>query len=494
MQAARTLLAVSILVLGMPVGSTPAATLNFPGCGPSIKACIDDAPSGSTIWLKTNDLIEIPASGQLQISKALSLRAAPGYEPKLGREGDAGYISMYLSPTSARTMIFSGITFQQVSVSVEIGGQATGHRVEFLNNRIENDTGSNGGAGISVYVDAPAEAAIKILNNRVNSAGVGIQASASGGPLKIIGNTVTAPVFTDSQGGIFVFAGGEGRVKGTVASNLIHGVAGCGCGTPGGFQARAFDEVVFDLRVLNNTISPAYPDTPSAGESSGIIIVHPYSHPQAKIEAALYNNLVTNAHQGITLYEDDQVAVVGDLNDTYNTTHADHIGSYDLGTLLHEDPLYMSATNFKLQETSPMRDRGRTCMPSVPLPRSDEAGKFRLVDFAVDIGAYEFASTMKGSVPGRNITDTGGSHSIRGTSGVDVVCGQGGDDFIEGEEGTDFLFGGGGDDEVRGADGTDFIHVLDGVESNDEARGGAGTDRCIYDTGDIRESCALPSG
>ena len=490
----RTLVPGLLLAAILAAPSAEAVTLVFPGCGPSIQACVNDAPTGSTIELKTNSLIPIPADDGLVIKKALTIQAAPGYNPKLGSESEPGYISVDISPSSGRTVAFRGITFQQVGTSVEVGGTASGHEVIFENNKVMNDAGTNGAYGISVYFQAPAEGSITIRNNLVNSAGVGIEASASGGPLRITGNRVTSPVRGDSQGGIFVFANGDEKVKGTIASNLVHGVAGCGCGSPSALQARAFDQTVFDLRILNNTVSPAPVDTPSSGGVYAIMIVDPYSDPEAIIKASLYNNLVANSQAGIVLYEDEQLKVRGDRNNTYNTPDGDHLGSYDLGTTTHDDPLFVSETDFRLQEASPMREGGRSCMRSIPLPRGDVARNFRLDGFFVDIGAYEYASDIPASVPGANITDGNDSHTIDGTRGIDIICGNGGNDVINAKARRDYAFGGSGSDDVSGASGNDFLFLSDGVESNDIARGGPGLDRCVTDPSDTQMSCTAPSG
>ena len=63
---------------------------------------------------------------------------------------------------------------------------------------------------------------------------------------------------------------------------------------------------------------------------------------------------------------------------------------------------------------------------------------------------------------------------LRGTAGVDVICGLGGDDQLMGLGGNDVLFGGGGDDVVVGGAGNDLLR---GAAGNDVEFGGGGNDR-----------------
>jgi serralysin len=93
--------------------------------------------------------------------------------------------------------------------------------------------------------------------------------------------------------------------------------------------------------------------------------------------------------------------------------------------------------------------------------------------------------------------DDGGAYTgLCGGDGSDVVKGQQDDDFVEGAGQNDKLYGGQGDDYL-GNDGTnapqcatnepgnDFLKSRDHVSGNDTLDGGANTDTCRIDAGDV---------
>lgn len=493
----------TLLLVLLPAPIAGAQTLTFPGCGATLKQCVHAAPPGSTIVLKTNNLIPIPDG--LNIHKGLRFVAAKGYKPKVGSNSAPVYIAAELSG-AADTFSFKGIRFLQAEVAVGVTS-GTGHRVLFENNHISNDTGSNGGAGIQIYFNNTARGSVVVRNNKVSSTGVGIDVRSQGGRAVITNNTVTTPDFGNSQEGISLSGSGSGLVKATVANNLIHDVAGCYCGNPSGILLTAFDTSTFvDLRVLNNTIVRAGENVPAGNTAYGLWI---YVSADAKLEASLYNNVVADSYSGIVLYEDAHLAVTGNLNDTFNIGGGDSTGSYDIGTLLHVDPTFVdeAADNFRLQAGSPLRDAGQTCIPSMPIPRSDAGRRFRLFGAAVDIGAYERGSYLSGAVAGVSRSGTAARDVLEGSKGIDVLCGLGGRDKLKAAGGRDFLFGGEGNDALHGGagadrirgdlgadkgfgdDGPDRLNMQDGVQGNDLADGGADQDTCVTDPGDVRQSC-----
>jgi Ca2+-binding RTX toxin-like protein len=219
--------------------------------------------------------------------------------------------------------------------------------------------------------------------------------------------------------------------------------------------------------------------------------------PQATtgtMSAKVYNNLVSSRSQGIVLYEDPSMTVTGNTNNLWNTPGGNVLGSYDLGAMYAQDPLYVDAAggDFRLSPASPLANSGQTCIPSLPLPRGDAIGMFRVAEGTVDLGAFERDSMISGRVKGKNLTGNGGPNTIRGTSGRDVICGLNGADTLYGLDGADLVIGGNGSDRAYGGDGNDRLDLLDGVET-DRAYGGAGTDICLTDPGDFRSSCTQPT-
>jgi uncharacterized delta-60 repeat protein len=109
-----------------------------------------------------------------------------------------------------------------------------------------------------------------------------------------------------------------------------------------------------------------------------------------------------------------------------------------------------------------------------------------------------------------------GDDRIFGLDGNDVLKGEGGDDLLVGDNGYDLLMGGSGADEGRGRSGNDTLrggdqgdtllggpnsdalfgdigadslNTQDTVSANDRADGGADSDSCTVDSGDIVASC-----
>jgi Ca2+-binding RTX toxin-like protein len=96
---------------------------------------------------------------------------------------------------------------------------------------------------------------------------------------------------------------------------------------------------------------------------------------------------------------------------------------------------------------------------------------------------------------------------IFGLAGVDTISGNGGagtgdpaefrlfisgmdnPDFLTGGAASDLIVGGNGGDLIKGGAGPDFLNGKDGVEGNDELRGGPDDDNCQADQGDTLISC-----
>ena len=85
---------------------------------------------------------------------------------------------------------------------------------------------------------------------------------------------------------------------------------------------------------------------------------------------------------------------------------------------------------------------------------------------------------------------------LRGNEGSDTVKGQADDDDVVGDGQNDRVYGGQGDDFIGAATGNsepgnDFLKSRDHVSGNDNLDGGANTDTCVVDAGDIVSNCEL---
>jgi Ca2+-binding RTX toxin-like protein len=504
MSRSRPFLFAWCLLAGL-VFSAPAeaATFVFPGCGPTLQKCVNAAPAGSTIKLRTDQLI--PIANTLTIDKGLRIVAAPGYDPRLGSTGTPVFINSTLSG-STPPLVFRGIHFEQVSTEVDLDS-GSDHKVVFEDNVMSDDTGSNGDRAIGVFYGGSSRGSLVVKNNRISSSGDGVVVEVQGGPMVITGNRVTSPVPTDSEQGINAAARGAGLVRAIVANNLVHDVSQCFCGNPTGMYFGMYGPGTLDMDVLNNTVVRAGENVSGGNTAVGMEFASP-ADPAGHFRAHLYNNLVTDSWNGIVVYPSGRSTIDGNLNDTYNVD-SDQLNGEDIGTLLHFAPRYVdqSHNDFKIRSHSKLRDAGQTCIASTPIPRSDAARRFRVHGGGVDIGSFEFGSNLPGQVKGVSRSGSDSPDAIKGTAGVDVLCGVGGNDAIQAGGGRDFvsggaasdqLFGGGGadrlygdlgKDHVFGEDGGDYLNVKDGVVGNDSADGGLGSDTCKTDQNDTRISC-----
>jgi hypothetical protein len=470
-----------VVLLGL-AGPASAAVRTFPGCGATLEACIASAPNGTTIQLRTNGLVAVDDS--IFVQKSLALVAAPGYRPRVGKAGPpSDFAFSVVRPKSF--VIVRGIRFEQVSLSIELDGAGGGHRIVVQGNAWQNDQGR----ALAADVGPPSKGSITIAGNNISST-TGMEVGAAGGPIAVSRNRMIGTDIVSSELGISLYARGAGTVNGTVANNLLFNFSGCNCGVNSVFAARALDTSTFALRVVNNTILDSGVDPSS--QTYGMAFMSSSADPGSQLNVALYNNTVSGVYDKGFWSWQERVHVVGDMNNSFGSVQGDLFDPTDsIGTLLHVDPQFRApgTGDYRLGASSPLANVGRTCIPGIPLERSDLGGKFRLAGEAVDIGAYERGSLLKGTVRGVNRTGTNGKNTLRGTAGMDILCGLGGNDVLSGLGGRDFLFGGPGRDQAFGGPGNDFLDLRDGVAANDLADGGAGKDVCRTDARDRRRSC-----
>jgi RTX calcium-binding nonapeptide repeat (4 copies) len=437
------------------------------------------APPNATVLLRTDRLIHIPSS--LTVTKGLTLRAAPGFRPRIGPWH--GLAELVVQPAGPRGVVsVSGIRFQEVAVGIEFA-RGSRHRAVFAHNVVRFDSGSNGGRGVDIFYSSASRGSLSVHDNDISSTGTGIRVRAQGGPALVSRNRVTAPDSTLSEGGIQLFAASSGTVQATLADNLVHDVAGCFCGNPAGILSDAFDSATLDLRVVGNTVARV--GLPSAS-AYGIWIATPDA--AAHVDASFYDNVVSST-TGPNLELASSSTATGNLNDSYGGSAPDALGSFDLGTLLTVDPRFAGAASgdFRLAAGSPLVDAGQTCITGQPLARSDLGGRFRVAGNGVDIGAYERRSRFSGATRGRNRSGSDAADVLRGGRGRDVLCGLGGDDRMSGLGGADWIDPGAGADIVHAGPGSDHVQAVDG--SRDVIFCGPGVDTAFADPADVLHGC-----
>jgi Ca2+-binding RTX toxin-like protein len=467
-----------LVALFAPAAPASAVVRTYPGCGATLAACVASAPAGATIRLHTNALIQIPDN--FDITKGLTIEASPGFKPRIGPTGTDAEISFDPAATGSHVTV-RGIRFQNVQLTIE-PGNGPGNNSIVENNRFEG-----GFEAISVSFHGTGSGSIRIVGNDITS-DMGMEVAAEVGPVTIANNRITSVTRANSEAGILLHSLGAGTVQGTLANNLVYGVSGCSCGGNSAVSVIAHNTTTFNLKIVGNTIANSGHDSDSQAYGLRLTVI---GADGAHMNASLYDNVVANVFDK-SLWIDEEVVATGDRNNTFGSAQGDSIPvAATMNTLFHVDPHFVNAAagNFRLAPGSPLANKGRTCIPGMPLSRADLAGKFRVGGSAVDIGAYERGSTVGGGVKGVNRSGSDGANTIRGTSGRDVLCGNGGNDKLFGKGGSDFLIGGLGNDRAFGGDGADRIDVKDGVTGNDRADGGPGRDTCVRDANDRRVSC-----
>lgn len=169
-------------------------------------------------------------------------------------------------------------------------------------------------------------------------------------------------------GGLIAVSDGSLSVKGNVFA-LNHGDAGAGaaslrCGSGLG----AF---------VNNTVVDNTADVGAAGDSGGV-------HLNGNCVWEVANNILWgNEGLDLMLFAQDAVLRYNDLDDLGGPEPpASSQGNINV------DPQFVSATNFRLERSSPLVDAGLDA-PLAGLPAFSHDGGPRIAGPAVDIGAYE---------------------------------------------------------------------------------------------------------
>jgi RTX calcium-binding nonapeptide repeat (4 copies) len=481
---ARIAMVSAVAALFVPAGQASAAVRNFPGtCGATLEACITAVPAGTTIRLRTNALIAIPDT--LDASKALSLEAAPGFRPKIGRTGSVIAELAFSVPAGNSNVSIRGITFRQVRLTVSyFSGR---HKTVFSGNTVRLSSGFNNDDGFSVSYGTVAFGPISILNNDISASGNGLRVWAQDGTVTIAGNTLTSPRVGDSETGLLFTAAIE-HVKAVVANNVVHHVGDCNCGLSNGLNFSVSDLATLDLWLVNNTISNI--GTSPSGSFSGVLLRPPSATP-GHANVRLYNNVIAHVNMGVQIESGATLVSSGGRNNIFATTTPTVLNSHSIGPILHTNPRFKNTNgpNYRLMDNSPLANAAAACVPGLVLPRGDAGGRFRYFGPGLDIGAFERGSTVSGSANGVSKTGTNSANRMVGTSGRDVLCGLGGNDRLFGRGNGDFLVGGLGRDRVFGGGGNDRIDLRDGVRGNDEGDGGPGLDVCRKDANDRRTSC-----
>lgn len=367
-------------------GTATAAVFGYPGAAPcdtTLQACLDSTSAGDVVEIATDG----PIDERILIRSGITLRAAEGFSPVVGRPGERGQdfqpCEFDRDAAAAQRVQIEGLTFRNVRILCTLAF-SQGHTVIYRNNVIENSVGSTATRGLSFDFRIGATGIME--RNRISTPGYPIEArlrGTSAQTVRITGNQLSTGDSALSATGIDVsiFSPSPAALRRvTVESNLLVGVAGCNCGGAVGIALYVDGEIPVAAKVNGNTLD-------SIG-STGISLV---TVRGADLDVALRNNTVSNAEGAgfaSARFEPSSLAIDDAGNNSFNNGFNDTIPGF---TRTFLDPLFehAAAGNYGLRFDSPLVDAGAPVDGIGPADR-DAADKPRIAGRRIDVGAFEF--------------------------------------------------------------------------------------------------------
>lgn len=379
---ARTMVSIfPVLGVALLPALARAATLTYPGpapCDTTLNKCIKGATSGDRIEIATS----APIVEYLSFEKSITLTGTPNVVPTIGDPnaklgGDT--IDISVTGAAATEIALRGLKLA-AGARFSTSGSGTGHRFTVT------DCEFNYGA-VSLDVRTP-NSTIELRHNVVEAlAYVGIHlrtSNAGGGIFTFAGNRITSAVATRSEEGIELIFDGTGTSTVDVASNVIHGVGGCNCGSPAGIYLSAGGSTTSTVNIAGNTIA----------DNSAPAIMFVGVPSTAKVTTTIFNNILYGSNNGVDFPpKDAALTIANGYNIQYpaavNSTQG-YTWSGSNGTV---DPVFVNAgnRNYRLNATSTLVNIGYGAAPGRSDLDADD--RPRVAGGTVDIGAYEVGSS-----------------------------------------------------------------------------------------------------
>ncbi len=404
MRSALAHFAFALLICACP---TFAATINVPADQPTIQAAINAAVTGDTVLVAPGTYKEnINFMG-----KAITVTSSGGAKVTTIDGGLAASVVTFSSGETTASVL-SGFTITNGKASFGGGGiEISSASPTILKNVIKKNQACDGD-GIEVSFGSPVIRGNQIVGNiqsgcsgGTGGGGIEIGGAASA---QVIGNMIANNNAGDGigGGGISLFAAGTP----TIMNNIFMGNTNVTTGGAISMYNLSDAVVVQNLFIKNSSpqgggvyyLVPSgangptlvnntfFDNTATTGMGSAV-----YAN-DFDVPSHLYNNIVdevsgqTAVYCGnlnsstIPLFFNNDVIASGGTN--YGGICSDQSGS---NGNISADPLFVKAPmNLQLQAGSPAIDAGTNSAPD--LPKKDLAGKPRIVNGIVDIGAYEF--------------------------------------------------------------------------------------------------------
>jgi hypothetical protein len=270
----KSLMATVITLTPFFAVAVQAATITWPSivapCNATLQACVDAVPSNSIVLIAINSVTAVTPSGggALNISRPLTLTAAPGFRPVF----PVG-TGIYADPVVARSVSgivkleLSGFTLREAAVTLR-ANRAENLNLQFVIERLkflidQSHAGSSSAIdfeGRSFALFWPTFLNLIIRDNeylRRGGPGSFVRISARTTDLSgdISFNRVRIPDSVASDYGIHTIASGDGSLGMVVAHNEIRGsfVHGAICG---GSKGPPGLEGWWYLNVIGNVLTP----------------------------------------------------------------------------------------------------------------------------------------------------------------------------------------------------------------------------------------------
>lgn len=404
----------SILIFVASAAASVASgnTIKVPTDQPTIQAGINAASNGDTVLVAPGTYTENISF----IGKAITVTSTKG---SAVTTIDGGRIAPVVTFTNGegRKSVLSRFTLRNGTSTAETyysggGVFVNGTSPTIANNVIQNNSACNSGGGIGVSDGSPI-----IKNNTITG---NFQSSCVGGPggggiavlgygkAKIIGNKIENNSWPfDNGGGIALDGAGTPTIMNNIISNNSSPEGGQGGGLS---MVNASNALVVQNLFYGNTAflgGAIYISVPY-GNVGPVLVNNTFVGGSGVSEGSaawvggfdnqvrFFNNLMIGLTGQNAVYCDDTFSPQPPTftnNDSYSPN-----GTGLEGTCTNEgsgngnisrDPLFVnpSSNNYQLQSGSPAINAGDRSAPR--LPKKDLAGKPRIVNGAVDIGAYE---------------------------------------------------------------------------------------------------------
>jgi hypothetical protein len=399
-----------ILSTSIAVSIANASIINVPADQPTIQAGIDAAKKGDRVLVAPGTYTEnINFSG-----KAITVTSSGGAATTIIDGGKIAPVAMFSSGEGSKSVL-SHFTLQNGTSTFATqyaggGVYIDGSSPTIANNIIQNNSACSDGGGIGVSFGSPLIKDNTIKNN--------FQSGCSGGPggggiavlgagsAQIIGNKIQNNVWPGNGGAITLFSAGTPTIMNNIISdNSSDGGQGGGIWIVNDSEALIVQNLFYgNTAAQGGAIYLSIPAIPGLTLVNNTIIGGTGATQGSAVWAGgfdnqvqFFNNLMIGLSGQNAVYCDGSYSPQPPTftnNDTYSPS-----GSGLEGTCASEssengnlslDPMFVkpSKNKYQLQAGSSAINTGDNSSPD--LPKKDLAGKPRIVNGTVDMGAYEF--------------------------------------------------------------------------------------------------------